>query len=114
MTSEMAVVGRPAIRKDALAKATGEALYAADVVLPNVRVGKVLRSPYDHASIERIEVDRARELPGVIAVVTAADVPGHLLFGPLLNDRPALAHKVVRHIGEPVAIVVADSPRDGR
>jgi len=109
MTSEMAVVGRPAIRKDALAKATGQAQYAADVSLPNVRLGKVLRSPYDHASIERIDVGRARELPGVIAVVTAADVPGKLLFGPLLNDRPALARKVVRHIGEPVAIVVADS-----
>ena len=72
------------------------------------------RSPHHHARIVQIDAGAARALPGVIAVITAADVPGSKTFGPLVQDRPALAVDVVRHMGEPVAIVVAESKTAAR
>ena len=73
--SEHSVVGKRLSRVDALAKVTGRALYAADISLPNMLHGKVLWSPYSHARIRRLDVTRALVLEGVMAIVTADDVP---------------------------------------
>jgi xanthine dehydrogenase molybdenum-binding subunit len=109
MAPELITIGKSEVRKDAWAKAAGTAPYIADLDLAGMRYGAVLRSPHHHAAILRLDAANARALPGVLAVLTAADVPGCLTFGPLVQDRPVLAKDEVRHMGEPVALVVAES-----
>jgi CO/xanthine dehydrogenase Mo-binding subunit len=73
---DYSVVGKRVSRVDALAKVTGKAIYAADINLPNMLYGKVLWSPYPHARIRRLDLTKALALEGVMAIITAADVPG--------------------------------------
>ena len=68
--------------------------------------GKALRSPYPHARIVSIDVRRARQLPGVSAAITSADLPDQR-FGSSIQDEPFLARGKVRYAGEPVAAVAA-------
>ena len=72
---EFDVVGTRPIRPDGLDKVTGRARYSADIHLPGMLHGKLLRSPHAHARIRSIDCSRALELPGVKSVVTAADMP---------------------------------------
>jgi CO/xanthine dehydrogenase Mo-binding subunit len=95
---------------DARAKALGTALYAADIVLPGMLHGVVLRSPHPHAEILHIDDSEARALPGVCAVVTAKDVPGLNRYGRAVKDQRVLAEERVRQIGDAVAAVAATSP----
>ncbi|HEU5316107.1 MAG TPA: xanthine dehydrogenase family protein molybdopterin-binding subunit [Chloroflexota bacterium] len=74
-TAEYQVVGTRPIRHDGVDKVTGRAIYGADVRLPGLLHGKILRSPYAHAVIKRVDVSKAEAHPGVRAVVTAADLP---------------------------------------
>ncbi|PKB80750.1 MAG: oxidoreductase, partial [SAR202 cluster bacterium Io17-Chloro-G9] len=74
-TEEFEVVGTRPIRHDGTDKVTGRAQYGADVLLPGLLYGKVLRSPHPHARIKSIDASRALALPGVHAVVTSADFP---------------------------------------
>ena len=74
-TKEYNVVGTRPIRHDGTDKVTGRAKYGADLQLPGMLYGKVLRSPYAHARIKSIDCSKALELPGVLAVVTAEDMP---------------------------------------
>ncbi|MFQ5852053.1 MAG: xanthine dehydrogenase family protein molybdopterin-binding subunit [Candidatus Binatia bacterium] len=104
--SDFYAVGKSVPRVDALAKVTGQAAYTADVMLPGMLHGKVLRSPYPHARIVRIDTRRAEALPGVKAVITARDVPD-ILIGLKLEDMPILARDQVRFTGEKVAAVAA-------
>ncbi len=95
-------------RLDALAKATGDVRYVADVSPPGLAHAAVARSTYPHARIVSIDTAAARALPGVVGVYTAADVaPG--TYGRGLRDTPILARDKVRFVGEPVALVVAES-----
>ena len=105
----MRVVGKPLPRVDAPGKVTGTAVYAADFALPGMLVGKVFRSTEAHARIVRLDVTRARSLPGVRAVVTAADVPD-VRYGGGLKDETVFAKGKVRYIGQPVAAVAATTP----
>ena len=102
-------LGGRVIRKDALEKATGKAQYVADIQSKNMHYGAVVRSQHHAARILRIDISQAMGVPGVIAVLTSVDIPGEITFGALIQDQPALAHEVVRHIGEPVALVIAAS-----
>ncbi len=101
------VVGNPTPRVEGECKVTGKAVYAADVTLPGMLWGKVLRSSISYGRIKRIDVSRALQLPGVRAVVSGEDVAG-LKIGRKLYDMPLLADGVVRFIGEKVAAVAAD------
>ena len=74
-TQDYAVVGTRPIRHDGREKVTGEARYGDDITLPGLLYGKILRSPHAHARIRSIDTSRAEALPGVRAVVTAADFP---------------------------------------
>ena len=105
----MRVVGKSLPRIDAPGKVTGTAVYAADFALPGMLVGKVFRSTEPHARIVRLDVTRARSLPGVRAVVTAADVPD-VRYGGGLKDETVFAKGKVRYIGQPVAAVAATTP----
>ncbi|MCH7788497.1 MAG: xanthine dehydrogenase family protein molybdopterin-binding subunit [Acidobacteria bacterium] len=100
------VIGQPTPRTDGTEKVTGAARYTADVQLPGTLRAKALRSPLPYARIIRIDTARARELPGVHAVLTGADVRG-VLYGKSYRDATVLAQERVRFIGEQVAAVAA-------
>src|SRR5207344_2676971 len=68
-------VGTRPVRPDGVPKVTGRALYGADLAMPGMLVGRILRSPHAHARIRSIETSKAAALPGVKAVVTSADFP---------------------------------------
>jgi CO/xanthine dehydrogenase Mo-binding subunit len=105
---ELTYVGRSLLRQDGVDKLTGAARYAIDLQLPSMTVGKLLRSPYAHARIKRIDTSEAMTIPGVLAVLTAEDLGTPVpRFGPLVADQPVLAHEFVRFCGEPVAAVAA-------
>ena len=78
--AEYSVVGKPVLRVDAKAKATGGAKYTTDIVLPRMLHGKILRSPYPHARIINLNSSKAEKLPGVEAIITGKDTVG-IRFG---------------------------------
>src|SRR5262245_23217594 len=97
-----------------LVEGVGE--FTADVRVPGMLHAAVLRSRHAHARLVSIDAKRAFELPGVHAVLTAADVPEHAVIpnripvppGTERYLQPAIARGVVRYVGEPIALVVAD------
>jgi CO/xanthine dehydrogenase Mo-binding subunit len=99
-------VGKSAPRIEGQRKVSGQALYTADHLMPGTVWGKVLRSPYAYARITRVDTARAKAHPGVLAVLTAADVPS-VLTGRRLRDMPMLARDRVRFVGEKIAVVAA-------
>ena len=72
---ELKVVGTRPVRPDGVPKVTGLAQYGADFTLPGMLWGMILRSPHAHARIRKIDTSKAEKLPGVKAVITAADLP---------------------------------------
>src|SRR5438132_7291139 len=104
--AELTVIGKPATRVDVNEKVTGEAIYGYDLVLPNMLYGKTLFSTKAHAKIKKINTEKAKQLPGVVAVVTGADAPW--THGESIKDKPFLAQGKVRYIGEPIAAVAAE------
>lgn len=112
--AELKAVGRSVPRPDAWDKVTGQARYVGDLDRGDALPAAVLRSPHHHARILAIDTRPAREVEGAVAVLTAADMPGAKTFGVMLPDRPVLAQDVVRHQGEPVALVVAENPAAAR
>jgi len=102
------IVGQRFRRPDAPDKVKGSARYVEDLDFAGSLVGGVLRSPHAHARIARLDVSRARNIPGVRAVLTAKDVPGKNLIPMIQPDWPVLAERFVRHVGEGVALVAAD------
>lgn len=103
-----AYIGKDMKRIDTGLKATGGALFAADLSFPHMLVGKILRSPYPHARILDIDTTRAEKLPGVKAVVTAKDTCGDK-WGVFryTQDQQFLPTEKVRYCGEEVAAVAA-------
>lgn len=115
------VIGTRPVRHDGEDKVTGRAVYGADVQLPGMLFGKVLRSPHAHARIKSINTQAAEALEGVKAVTTGADLPdtsdrtanlGELGIVPLkyLSHNVLAKDKVLYH-GHPVAAVAATSPQ---
>ncbi len=101
-----------AVRADYLEKVTGRAEYISDVVVPGMLHGKILRSPIPHGVIVSINTSAAEVMPGVVAVVTGADVEKlDAYWGPSIKDRPVIAIDRVRYVGEPVAMVAAVDER---
>src|SRR5207247_8761903 len=103
------IVGKPIGRVDGIDKVNGEARYSGDVSVAGLVWGKALRSPLPHARIARIDTSRARAHRGVLAVLTARDLPD-ILVGRRMFDMPLLARDRVRFIGERVAVVAALDP----
>jgi CO/xanthine dehydrogenase Mo-binding subunit len=106
---EMSLVGRSVPRTDAYAKATGKLKFGDDYPLEDFLHGKIVRSPYPHALIKSINTEKAKELSGVRAVLTAQDVPGRNGFGVYVPDQPVICGDKVRFVGDGVALVAAES-----
>lgn len=102
------VIGRATPKKDGAEKATGHTRFLHDLVLPRMLYGRILRAAHPHARIRAVETARARALPGVVAVITGADVEQHP-FG-FARDHPALKRDKVRCIRDEVAAVAAETP----
>jgi xanthine dehydrogenase D subunit len=107
-------IGDSPLRPDGALKVTGEFAYASDLWHDDMVWGVTLRSPHPHARIVSIHIGEALAVPGVSAVLTAADIPGSNAVGLEHLDTPALATGVVRYEGEPVALVAADHPETAR
>ncbi|MFC1996417.1 xanthine dehydrogenase family protein molybdopterin-binding subunit [Chloroflexota bacterium] len=107
MVDETLTLGKSERRKDAWDKVTGAAKYVADIPLDGYAHGAIVRSTHHFARIQNIDVQHAKAMPGVLRVLTAVDIPGAKTFGALLPDQPSLAIDFVRHLGEPVALVIA-------
>jgi xanthine dehydrogenase D subunit len=103
-------VGEAIGRVDAIPKVTGAFAYASDLWADNMLWGATLRSPHAAARIRGTDTSAALALPGVHAVLTAADLPAKRTFGLNFDDQPVLADGVVRYHGEPVAVVAATTP----
>ena len=105
----MTLIGTPVARPDARAKVTGAARYPADLVRDGMLHCKAVFALRPHAAIDRIETSRALAVPGVVAVLTAADVP-HNRYGLIDADQEVLCSERVRYAGDRVALVVANDP----
>src|SRR6267143_5927603 len=101
------VIGVPRRRVDARAKVTGQTRFADDIVLPRIAHCKLLRSPHPHARIRKIDTSRALAHPGVYLVLTGKDLPIEYGILPVSQDEQALCLDHVRHVGDPIAAVVA-------
>ena len=104
---DLRVIGVPRRRVDARAKVTGQTRFADDIFLPRMAYCKLLRSPHPHARIKAIDTSRAAAHPGVYLVLTGKDVPIQYGILPVSQDEQALCFDRVRHVGDPVAAVIA-------
>ena len=103
------VIGKSQQRVDGIVKATGQAVYAMDLELPGMLHARVLRSPFPHARLVRIDASKAEALPGVVTVLTRETLDGmNPYFGSAYKDQTIVALDKVRYDGDPVAAVAAD------
>src|ERR1700674_3645940 len=107
---KLKIVGTSPVKHDGIDKVTGRAKFGADLFLPGMLVGKILRSPHAHAIIKSIDTSAAEELPGVKAVITRADFPEMQACsreGDMTGN--AMAREKALYDGHPVAAVAAPS-----
>ena len=101
-------------RLDFKAKVTGRAVYLADMQVPGMCYGRVLRSQVPHARIKSIDATNASKIPGVLAVLTRDDIVKDRgidpYYGPVFKDQTIVAVEKVRHVGDPIAAVAARDP----
>jgi CO/xanthine dehydrogenase Mo-binding subunit len=108
-TMKHKIIGKPERRVDAWGKVTGRAKFAEDYGVAHQLWGKVLRAEHPHAKILKVNTTRAKQLPGVEAVLTAKDIPGSQMFGIVVKNQAILATDRCRYLGDGVALVAAQS-----
>ena len=108
---DLTEIGKSYRRLDYQTKVTGRAQYLADMSVPGMCHGKILRSPYAHARIRKIDASKALKVSGVLAVLTRDDILHdegiEPYYGPVFKDQTIVAVEKVRHVGDPVAAVAA-------
>ncbi len=112
-TVSAGIVGQSVPRLEGLAKVTGRAEYVHNLRLPGMLYGKIFRSTVAHGRVRSIDTSAAKALAGVHRVVTGDDIRTIVPdphYGPAFHDQPILAFDKVRHVGEPVAVVLAEDP----
>ncbi|MEW6623499.1 MAG: molybdopterin cofactor-binding domain-containing protein [Bacillota bacterium] len=102
-------IGQSPIKKDAREKVTGKPIFADDLQMQGMLYGKLLLSTHPFARIKWIDISQGEVRPGVVKILTARDIPGRNAFGLLTPHQPVLAGDVVRYMGDPVAVVFAES-----
>ena len=105
------VVGRSHLRPDGVEKVTGNAIYTDDLTFEGMLHAKACRAMVPHAILKHLDISKARQLPGVVAVLTAADIPAEINHGLVTFDWPALIAigERVRYVGDTLAIIAAES-----
>lgn len=106
------LIGKPIKRFDSKDKTTGNQMYLDDYKITGLLYSAILTSPHAHAKINSIDIDKAQKSRGVKKVVTGKDYPTTL--GLYLGDKPPLAVDKVRHYGEPVAAVIAQTKKEAQ
>ena len=109
MEKHYKTVGKDTPRIGAMERLKGAPMFCADLELEHPLVLKALRSSKAHARIAKVDVNNAVQLEGVVRIFTAEDVPGKNLIGLINKDQPLLATDKVRFIGDPIALVAAES-----
>jgi CO/xanthine dehydrogenase Mo-binding subunit len=103
-------VGQRIPKRDAPLKVSGGAVYIQDMKVPGMLHGKILYSKYAHAKILKLDTSKAEKLPGVKAVITAADVPNNFKIG-FIKDNPILKTGKVLSVRDEIAAVAAITPK---
>src|SRR2546428_14131589 len=112
-TQTYEVIGKPKHRVDGAEKVSGKGIYTVDIELPGMAHAKILRSPYAHAKIVRVDARKAEKLPGVYGVITRDDQPRFGMFGATYKDQTLVAVEKCRYVGDPVAAVAAEGEGTG-
>ncbi len=114
--TSQAIVGGSTLRIDSLGKVTGRTRYVEDMRMPGLLHAKVLRSPHHHARLLTLDCQQASQLPGVVRIITAGDIPGLNGLDGYSREDPVLTPvgDTVRQRGAPVAIVIAGSPAEAQ
>ncbi len=112
--TERRPIGGNTLRIDARAKVTGRTRYVEDIGMPGLLYAKVLRSPHHHARLLSLDTQATAQMPGVIRIITADDIPGVNGFPNYSQDEPVLTPvgETVKMKGAPVALVVASTPEE--
>lgn len=105
------VVGKVHVRPEAVAKVTGRAQFTDDLQLPGMIYGRAKRADVPHAIVKSVDISDAKSLPGVLAVLTAEDIPGDHYHGTIIRDWPSIVGvgEKIRYVGDTVAIVAAET-----
>ncbi|RJR50616.1 MAG: aldehyde oxidase [Desulfobacteraceae bacterium] len=109
MSEKGRAIGSSIPRRGALERLTGACTFSADFHLENPLTLKAVRSPHPHARVLGVDTAEASQVPGVVRIFTAGDIPGKNLTGIINKDRPLLVGDKVRFVGDPVALVAAES-----
>ena len=104
-------VGKDVFKVDAQDKVTGQAQYSNDIYFDNMLYLKIKRAIHPHAYLRRIDISKAQKVPGVVKIITAADIPQVKNFGLIIKDQPVLIGigQKMRYMGDALAIVIAES-----
>ena len=104
-------VGKNIYKVDAQDKVTGKAIYPDDIYFNDMLYLKIKRATHPHAYLRRIDTSKAEKLPGVVKIITAADIPQVKNFGLIIKDQPVLVgiSQKMRFMGDALAIVIAES-----
>ncbi len=106
---DFSVIGKSVLKKDAMDKVLGKAVFAADMEIPNMIYGVVVRSTVPSAYIKSIDLEKAKALEGVVAVLTSKDIPGSNRIGIIFKDEPVLVDDKVRRYGDAIAVIGAET-----
>ena len=104
-------VGKNIFKVDAREKVTGQAIYPDDIYFDDMLYLKIKRATHPHAYLRRIDTSKAQKVPGVVKIITAADIPEVKNFGLIIKDQPVLIGigQKMRYMGDALAIVIAES-----
>ncbi|MGD8256329.1 MAG: xanthine dehydrogenase family protein molybdopterin-binding subunit [Desulfobacterales bacterium] len=109
MSADYKIIGQSIPKIGVIERLRGEPIFSADIDFDDALVLKVLRSNKAHARLINIDIDEALKVEGVVGIFTARDIPGKNLIGIINKDQPLLADGKVRSVGEPVALIAAES-----
>lgn len=109
MSNNYSVLGKNVVKVDAVEKVLGTAKFAGDYFMPDMLYGGVFRSTVPHAKIKKLNLEKARALPGVHAVLDYTAIPGKNRFGIIVKDEPCLVDDKVRRYGDAIAVIAAET-----
>jgi CO/xanthine dehydrogenase Mo-binding subunit len=104
-------IGKDILKVDVQDKVTGKALYPDDIYFKDMLYLKIKRATHPHAYLRKLDLSKAEKLPGVVRIITAADIPQVKNFGLIIKDQPVLVRigQKMRYMGDALAMVIAES-----